>query len=1174
MATQWISPTWRMPENSNQNKVDNYSLGFDDGFGGEYITFNSPSSLWTAGGLSVSFWLKTTTTENDSIITMDDYGAGNRNWQIEHRSSGNVVRFYVFGSSNVFVNTSVSISDGNWHHLVFTYEPSTALKVYIDGSLDNSNTTSIPASRNTDSANLRIATNDFGSKYTGNLSHVSIFDYALSQSQVDYLYNSGTPQNPMAISGKLPITYYSLGGGSTGDAGTSPSTLTVPNDSVPSATVFDFDTADYVSIPHTSVSSAFSVSAWIKTTDAGTYGNIFSSDEAPTGGTTRNWQVIRWNAAARFILRDSGGSAIADINGGTINDGNWHHVLATWDGTTETNKVQIYVDGTSVAQGTASSTALANSAIPLVMGGSSATWDFIGDLSNIAIWSSDQSTNIVNIYNNGVPQSTYTTTPEAWYKMNVDTSTWDGTNWVIGEAQANYSSALDFDGVADYVELDSLVNLGTVHTISWWEKSDGLDREDFIANPSGSSLINGPKPSVLFYKAAGVSSYMLNGNAQPLNVNLNDDKWHNISIVRNGASLDFYIDGLPQVIGLNALVGTEVFEFNSIMHPTAVGRYSKGTISNLAVFTTNLSAANIITLYNNGTPQTSPSFSPTGWWKLNNTTTGIEDSAGSNNGTNNGATVTDIQVSTLNGLSDGMTTANLVTSDLTRSIPYSSYSMVFDGIDDEINFSSTNDLGLNNTVSMWVNLDSGYSGALLGESSYGSTGYFLLPYATGFFVRIGTTSASASNVHTYLTAGSWHNLTVVRNAGNFLFYVDGAFIETVALSSTTATKFDIIGNSHTGADPIEGNISNVCGFNSILTEDQILTIYNGGVPNDISSLSPTGWWSLGGDSYYDGTNWICPDLSSGSNNGTSDAMGGTELVGDGPGSTANGVATNMNIPEHLKGDAPNSTSNAFSINMTAIDRIEYDVDAKAFINAAGITDATQQLAIKTLVSSLQNNNLWTNMKAIYPMVGGTAIDPSPHKYNLKDPQDTDAAFRLTFAGGWTHSATGATPNGLNGIANSHIVLNDVISSVDAMSYGYYSRDTSDVASLSYEMGTFQSGAVSVMLINYVGSWYYQVNDGSYETIANSNTDGFFVANRSGASALEAYRNGSLYDTENSPSNSLSTLNFGIGGIYGANGWGSKECAFAFIYDGSLDATQNSNLYNAVQAFNTTLGRQV
>ena len=26
MATEWISPTWRMPENNNQSKVDNYSI--------------------------------------------------------------------------------------------------------------------------------------------------------------------------------------------------------------------------------------------------------------------------------------------------------------------------------------------------------------------------------------------------------------------------------------------------------------------------------------------------------------------------------------------------------------------------------------------------------------------------------------------------------------------------------------------------------------------------------------------------------------------------------------------------------------------------------------------------------------------------------------------------------------------------------------------------------------------------------------------------------------------------------------------------------------------------------------------------------------------------------------------------------------------------------------------
>ena len=50
-------------------------------------------------------------------------------------------------------------------------------------------------------------------------------------------------------------------------------------------------------------------------------------------------------------------------------------------------------------------------------------------------------------------------------------------------------------------------------------------------------------------------------------------------------------------------------------------------------------------------------------------------------------------------------------------------------------------------------------------------------------------------------------------------------------------------------------------------------------------------------------------------------MGGTELIGDGPGSSANGIATSMDIPTNLKGNAPNSSKNAFSTNMTPVDRV-------------------------------------------------------------------------------------------------------------------------------------------------------------------------------------------------------------------------------------------------------------
>jgi len=249
----------------------------------------------------------------------------------------------------------------------------------------------------------------------------------------------------------------------------------------------------------------------------------------------------------------------------------------------------------------------------------------------------------------------------------------------------------------------------------------------------------------------------------------------------------------------------------------------------------------------------------------------------------------------------------------------------------------------------------------------------------------------------------------------------------------------------------------------------------------------------------------------------------------------------------------------------------YDTDAQAFFDSTGITDTTQKDAVNTLVTTLKTDNLWSNMVGLYPFVGGTA---STHKYNLKNPQDTNAAFRLTFSGGWTHSATGATPNGTNAIADTHIVLNNVISSVNEMSYGYYSRDTSDVSSGSYEMGSYQGGAISAMLIKFGGSLYYQINGGGYNVVSNPNTDGFFVVNRSGASAVQAYRNGSSYHTGTRSAGNLSTLNFGIGGLIGIGAYGSKESAFAFIYNGSLDESDNSNLYNAVQAFNTSLSRQV
>jgi hypothetical protein len=91
--------------------------------------------------------------------------------------------------------------------------------------------------------------------------------------------------------------------------------------------------------------------------------------------------------------------------------------------------------------------------------------------------------------------------------------------------------------------------------------------------------------------------------------------------------------------------------------------------------------------------------------------------------------------------------------------------------------------------------------------------------------------------------------------------------------------------------------------------------------------------------------------------------------------------------------------------------------AEAFLTATGITDTTIVDAINTLVYDLQIYQLWGKMKALYPFVGGTA---ETHKFNLINPLDTNAAFRLAFNGGWTHDLSGVTPNGTTGYANTFL----------------------------------------------------------------------------------------------------------------------------------------------------------
>jgi len=256
----------------------------------------------------------------------------------------------------------------------------------------------------------------------------------------------------------------------------------------------------------------------------------------------------------------------------------------------------------------------------------------------------------------------------------------------------------------------------------------------------------------------------------------------------------------------------------------------------------------------------------------------------------------------------------------------------------------------------------------------------------------------------------------------------------------------------------------------------------------------------------------------------------------------------------------------------------FDPDAQAFITAAGITDPTQQGAIDTLVVGLKADSLWTKFYALYPFVGGTA---TTHKYNLKDPQDTNGAFRLTFEGTWTHSASGALPDGVSGYADTHCLPSTTMTNNNTH-FSMYSGTDSNLGAFDFGVidGTVNAqysvrcnlaGGSDLLFDSYSGA-------GDRVLVANASSLGFYIDSVTSGASHKAYKNGAQTGTTRTPANDITTLAFAVfiasrnfSGL--ASTFSSREFRFFSIGSGLSDADA-ANFYTNVQAYQTTLSRQV
>ena len=220
------------------------------------------------------------------------------------------------------------------------------------------------------------------------------------------------------------------------------------------------------------------------------------------------------------------------------------------------------------------------------------------------------------------------------------------------------------------------------------------------------------------------------------------------------------------------------------------------------------------------------------------------------------------------------------------------YSLSFDGVDDFVDTGIATTVTNDVSISCWINSTETFAYTVSRCAFGGADNTFGANYTLG---RLGSAFSSPNDMKvrvfntlgsTKLNDGNWHNIiyTYDYTSKEVKVYVDGNTTPEISatVSLFTSKKIAIGWNGVTSSYHFEGNIDECALWYSVLGASDVSAIYNSGTPTDLSDLSPVGWYRMGDNATWDGSNWTLVDQGSGGNNGTSVNMTESDRVEDVP----------------------------------------------------------------------------------------------------------------------------------------------------------------------------------------------------------------------------------------------------------------------------------------------------
>ena len=416
------------------------------------------------------------------------------------------------------------------------------------------------------------------------------------------------------------------------------------------------------------------------------------------------------------------------------------------------------------------------------------------------------------------------------------------------------------DGVDDYV--DTSTNFGVppidrynkdTFTVSVWIKVDASQTVNWQYYTPISATTNGTNVGLVTRKFGNATGHVVYSNPNNGTTQLDDGNWHHLLGVFIASTNNWrvFVDGNSTPEINQTIASWQYFDKNvKIGQQGNQTNYFVGNVDECAYWLSDESA-NLSTIYNGGVPNDISSLSPVSWWRCGDGDTAptlTDNGSGSNNGT--------------------MVNFSTFSTDVPIEL-FSRKSIELDGVDDYVD-TATIDIGSTNTISFWMKRSTLANGVVLGEVNSFTKYALWLDTGGNINFRLGNNDSGRLRIaSSLLSDGNWHHHCFSRVGVAVNYYIDAVLqtnitLNTLNASAGTNSTIQKIGARADLLLPLNASLDEIALFNTNLSASDVTAIYNGGVPNDISSYSPLSWWRCGdGD-----TSPTLTDNGSGGNNGT------------------------------------------------------------------------------------------------------------------------------------------------------------------------------------------------------------------------------------------------------------------------------------------------------------------